>query len=141
MFLFGADTWVLTLRMKRALDSFQHRVARRLTGRHPRRRGNGISANPTLEEAMGKAGFEGIRKSVTRRQNTISQYIATRPILDLYERSTRRLGARVSRRWWEQAIIYLEGRKQRAAAAEAATDPELDSDSGGEESSVASGWS
>ena len=35
--LFGAETWVLTPRMERALDSFQHRVARRLTGRQPRR--------------------------------------------------------------------------------------------------------
>ena len=73
---------------------------------------------------MREAGFEGIRKSVTRRQNTIVQYIATRPILDLYNWSTQRLGARVSRRWWEQAIIYLEGGKQREAAAEAATYPE-----------------
>ena len=37
--LFGAKTWVLTPRMDRALDSFQHRVARRITGRQPRRRG------------------------------------------------------------------------------------------------------
>ena len=34
--LFGAEKWVLTLRMERALGIFQHRVARRLTGRQPR---------------------------------------------------------------------------------------------------------
>ena len=39
--LFGAETWVLTPRMKRSLDSFQHRVARRITGRQPQRRGLG----------------------------------------------------------------------------------------------------
>ena len=39
--LFGVDTWVITPRMEWALSSFQHRVARRLTGRHPRRRGGG----------------------------------------------------------------------------------------------------
>ena len=33
--LFGADTWVLTLRMEKALDSFQSRVTRRITERQP----------------------------------------------------------------------------------------------------------
>ena len=35
--LFGSDTWVLTLRMERALDIFHNRVVRRITGRHPMR--------------------------------------------------------------------------------------------------------
>ena len=39
--LFGAETWVLTPSMDLALSSFQHRVARRLTGRQPRRQGDG----------------------------------------------------------------------------------------------------
>ena len=39
--LFGAETWVLTPRMERALDSFQHRVAQQITGRQLRRRGGG----------------------------------------------------------------------------------------------------
>ena len=45
-----------------------------------------------------------------------------RPILDLCERSAQRPGARVSRRWWEQAGLELEGSKKRAAAAEADSD-------------------
>ena len=39
--LFGAEMWVPTPRMERALSSFQHRVMQRLTGRHPRRWGGG----------------------------------------------------------------------------------------------------
>ena len=35
--LFGAETWVLTRKTESALDAFQGRVARRLTGRQPRR--------------------------------------------------------------------------------------------------------
>ena len=31
--LFGADIWVLILRMEKALDSFQSRVARKIMGR------------------------------------------------------------------------------------------------------------
>ena len=64
---------------------------------------------------MGEVGFKGIKKSVTRRQNTVVEFIATRPILDLCERSTRRPGARVSWIWWEQAGIDLVGANKRAA--------------------------
>ena len=35
--LFGEETWVLTPLMEKALDSFQSRVARKITGRQPRR--------------------------------------------------------------------------------------------------------
>ena len=63
----------------------------------------------------------------------VAQYIATQPILDLCEWSTQRPRVRVSRRWWEQAVIDLEGAKKRAT--EKATDSDLESDSGGEESS------
>ena len=61
---------------------------------------------------MGEAGFEGIRKSIMRRQNIVAQYVATQPIMDLCERSDRRPGVRVSRRWWEQDGIDLEGAKK-----------------------------
>ena len=136
--LFGSETWVLTPRMEKALDSFQHRVTRHLTGRQPRRWGDGRWEYSPLEEAMVESGFEEIRKSFTRRQNIIAQYIATRPILYLCECYTWHPGARVSRWWWEQVSIKLEEAKKRAAAAEAATDSEWDSDLGGEESSGSS---
>ena len=99
--LFGAETWVLTQRMEKALDSFQYRVARRLAGKQTCRQTDGSWDYPPLVEALVEAELEGIRKSVTRMQNTVAQYIATRPILDLCERSTRQPGARVSRHWWE----------------------------------------
>ena len=71
-----------------------------------------------MEEALTDGSFEGIGKYITRRKNTVAQYVATRPILDLCERYDQRPGARVYQRWWEQAGIDLEGAKKRAAAAE-----------------------
>ena len=38
--LFGSETWVLTPRIERALESFHHGAALRITGRQPRRRGD-----------------------------------------------------------------------------------------------------
>ena len=77
---------------------------------------------------MREVGFEGIRKAITRRQNTVAQYIATRPILELCERATQRMGVRVSRRWWEQEGIDLETAKERVAES-TMTDSESEAES------------
>ena len=65
-----------------------------------------------IYSASGSDGGRGIqeyRVYITRRQNTVAQYIATQPILDLCERSFRRPGAWVSWRWRKQEGIDLEG--------------------------------
>ena len=54
---------------------------------------------------------------MTRRQNTVVQYIVMQPIMNLCEHSTRRPVARVFWRWWEQYRINLEGAKKMVAEA------------------------
>ena len=71
----------------------------------------------------------GIRTSINRRQNTVAQYIATRPILDLCEQATRRPGTRMSRRWWEQAGIDLEGACKQATVPAAISEKESEEES------------
>ena len=73
---------------------------------------------------MVEAGFEGTGKYITRKQKMIVQYIETRPILDLCQRSARRPWERVSQRWWKQAGLGLEEAKKRAAVAAAELDGE-----------------
>ena len=82
----------------------------------------------------------------TRRQDTVAQYIAMQPILDLCEQSTQRLGVRVSRRWWEQEGIDLEMEKERAAEStttdlESEAESEAESEEGWGEISASSGVS
>ena len=55
--LFGAETWVLTKRMEAALDAFQGRVARRLTGRMPCRGRDGKWMYLPLAGATKEAGI------------------------------------------------------------------------------------
>ena len=50
--LFGAETWVLSPRIERVLEIFLHGAARRITGRQPRRGGDGQWTYPPLKEAM-----------------------------------------------------------------------------------------
>ena len=96
--LFEAETWVLTRKMESALDAFQGRVSRRLTGRHPRRERCGQWFYPSLVGEMKEAGIVRIRTSILRRQNTVAQCISTRLILGLCKVSVQRPGTRVPKR-------------------------------------------
>ena len=60
------------------------------------------------------------RTSVLRRQNTVAQFIATRPILGLCEGTERQGATWVPQQWWEQPGIdwkLAREHKERAAAA------------------------
>ena len=120
VFLLGSEIWALTARMEKDLDSFQSRVARKITGRHLRRGKDRTWYQPSLEGAMKEAGIVRIRTSILQRKNTVAQFIATRPILDLCEKATQWPGALVARRWWEQTGIDWKGEGERVEAAAAA---------------------
>ena len=111
--LFGAETWVVTPKMKRELSGFLHGAARRLTGRQARREKDGDWYYPSLEGAMKEAGLTDIRTLILKRQNTVAQYVATRPLLDLCEGARAREGAKVPLRWWDQAGIDWETAKAK----------------------------
>ena len=57
--LYGSDTWVLTPHMKRVLGGSDHRVARRLMGRQPRRERDGGWIYPPTGGCDGGGGFTG----------------------------------------------------------------------------------
>ena len=61
--LFGAETWVVTPNMERALSGFLHGAARQLTGRQARREKDGDWYYPSLEGAMREAGLTDIHQS------------------------------------------------------------------------------
>ena len=74
---------------------------------------------PPLAGVTKEAGFVRARTWVLRRQNMVAQFIATRPILRLYEVAERRQGTRVPQRWWDQPGIdwkLAREKGERAAA-------------------------
>ena len=60
--MFGAETWVLTPRMERSLDRFHNRVARRITGRQPRRQGGWELGVTAFGEGNGGSGIRGYQR-------------------------------------------------------------------------------
>ena len=89
---------------------------------------------------MVEAGFKGIGKYITRRKNTVAQYIATQPIPELCERSDRRPGVRMYWRWWEQEGLDLEGKKKREAAAAESDGEETIGEEEGMPLETTTGW-
>ena len=82
---------------------------------------------------MKEAGLTDIRTSIQRRQNTVTQYIATRPLLDLCEGARQREGARVTLRWWDQLGIEWEKAKAKETETESTSGSESGADTEVEE--------
>ena len=82
---------------------------------------------------MKEAGLTDIRTSILRRQNTVVQYIATRPLLDLCKGARAREGAKVPQRWWEQAGIYWEKAKAKGVETDITDGTETVTDTKGKE--------
>ena len=133
MLLFGADTWVVTAKMERALRAFLQVATRRLTGRQARREKDGEWQYPALEGSMKEVELMDIRTSILRRQNRVAQYIATRPLLDLCEGAKAREGVKVPLRWWDQAGIDWETAKAKGVETDMTDRTETGTDTEGEE--------
>ena len=80
---------------------------------------------------MKEVGVTDVCTSINRRQNTVAHYIATRPLLDLFEGSTQREGARVTLKWWDQSGIDWEKAKAKETETESASDSGSDTEGGG----------
>ena len=77
---------------------------------------------------MREAGLTDTRKSIANRQNTVAQYIATRPLLDLCKGARAREGARVPMWWWNQAEIDWETAKSKGVETNSTSGSGTDTD-------------
>ena len=75
-----------------------------------------------------------VRTSILRRQNTVAQFIATRPILGICEVAERRWGTRVPRRLWEQTVIDWKSAREKVAAQGGANEAEPEMTGSGSDS-------
>ena len=125
--LYGSETWVLTPHMQRVLGGDHHRVSHRLMRKQPQKVQDGGWLYPPLEDVMADAGLQEVETYVSHHQNTVAQYIATRPIMDLCLVANRRLRPRVKMGWWEQDGLDLEGMRT-AAREEEQTEGEEETD-------------
>ena len=65
---------------------------------------------PPIDRGDGEGGTQEVDTYISRRQNTVIQYIATNPIMDLCLEVEQHPGTRVSKEWWDQECLDLEVR-------------------------------
>ena len=73
---------------------------------------------PPILAALVMVGLEDIGVYIYLRQNTVAQYIAIRPIMDLCLVAERKPGMRLYRRWWEHPALDIMGFRAGQVAAE-----------------------
>ena len=86
--------------MQRVIGGSHHRLARRLTRQQPRKGQDGVWVYPPMEDVMAESGFQDVETYVSHRQNTVAQYIAARPIMDLCMVAKWKPSPRVTMMWW-----------------------------------------
>ena len=67
---------------------------------------------------MVEAGLNEVESYVSRPQNKVTQFISTRPIMDLFMATEWCPGSRVVKRWWEQGRLDLDGMRMADQEAE-----------------------
>ena len=90
--LYGSESWVVTGEMLKVLTAFHHRVAQRITGMTAKRGAGGKWEYSSVEEAMEAAGLHPIGVYIKRRQTTISERLACRPVYALCAEAERMPG-------------------------------------------------
>ena len=64
---------------------------------------------PLLAEAMSESGLQEVETYVDHHQNTVAQYIVTSLFMELCLVAEGSPGTRMSKWWWEQEFLDLEG--------------------------------
>ena len=99
--MYGLETWVINPHIGSFLGGFHHRVARMLMGRQPWKIRDDVWVYPLLEDAMAETGMQNMETYVSLCHNTVTQFIATRPIMDLCLAADLRPASTVTKWWWE----------------------------------------
>ena len=103
--LYGRKSWNITPLTTRRLEGFHHSAAMRMALEHkPRRQSNRTWTYPSSEDVRAEVGLHTIEHYNWIRRNTIAQYIATRPILELCTKAERKRGTQPREYWWEQPM-------------------------------------
>ena len=86
--LYGLDTWLMSSQIWKTLGGFHHQLVWRLMGQIPQRNLDSTWTYPSSEEAMSE-----VETYIACFQNTIAQFIVTRPIMYLCLAAVWRPGA------------------------------------------------
>jgi hypothetical protein len=100
--LYGSESWVITERMRKAVESFHNRCARFITGEHIRQKPNGEWILPPTTEVLKKCKMRTILEYIERRRQTAKTFMTNRPIYEACIDSTPTASNVNQKVWWNQ---------------------------------------
>ena len=103
LLLYGLEMWVMSPRIGRTMGGLHHQVVRRQMGKMPQSNMDGTWKYLYLEEA----GVQDVVTYIACHQNTATNFIVTRPIMDLCLAAVRFPVDWVPKWWWEQEGLDL----------------------------------
>ena len=83
--LYGSESWNLTPSLLRRLEGFHIKAAWRMAAVHKPRKdaATGEWTYPRTEDVLEEVGLYPMEHYIRKRRDTVTQYLATRPILEL----------------------------------------------------------
>jgi len=99
--LYGSETWVLSQRLRRRLDSFHLRCARLMAHRHIRQLPTGEWEHPDSMEVLELCKMSPLSTYIAKRKTTILQSFAI-PHSELYKQCLRVTSSTHKRLYWWQ---------------------------------------
>ena len=87
--LYSSETWVLTKHTLTMLETFHHRVARQITGRHAYQQPDGSWYTPSPQPVLEAAGLFSMTEYIRQRRQYIRDYLLDHPVTALGQAQQR----------------------------------------------------
>jgi hypothetical protein len=111
--LYGSESWNLTPSLLKWLEGFHVKAAWRMAAVNKLQKDAATDTwtYPVTEEVLEEVGLHSMEHYICVRRDTITQYIATRPMLELCQGAERLRGSSPRHFWWEQPMSLVEARR------------------------------
>ena len=101
--LYGTETWVLLASLKNRIEGTHTEFLQEITGKRAKQLEDGTWEMPGAEGIREAAGTWSERTYIERRQETVAQWVALRPLFQVCAKETGYEGGGRRRKvWWRQ---------------------------------------
>ena len=104
--IFGANTWVLSEAMLNKLEGVHVGLLRQVMGMKARSLGDKTWTKEGTGRVLQAAGTKSLREYIDKRQATVAEWVALRPISEFCAKETRYVGGgKLREPWWQQEAV------------------------------------
>ena len=103
--MYGSDSWVMTEAILQVLEDVHHQVYRPITVITATRGVGREWEYPPVVAALEASGLNPIMDYIRRRQSTIAENFAFRPVYKICVKAGRKPGTSQRVKWWYQDVV------------------------------------